>query len=159
MGRLTDAEVRQFLESNLRPRPPADELDRRVAAAEGSIGRALAAGDETSKAQQAADQLLEAVLAGPAPMLERALRQPAWAARGEFTAMLDALAETLAEAARGAAGHAPRRRIPESLVRYKDPQPLLEAMEHVADAREAASGNVNPQLLLAVLGTDLAEAL
>jgi hypothetical protein len=29
----------------------------------------------------------------------------------------------------------------------------------VADAREAAWGNVNPQLLLAVLGEDLAEVL
>jgi hypothetical protein len=32
-------------------------------------------------------------------------------------------------------------------------------MEHVAEAREAAWGNVNPQILLAVLGQDLAEAL
>jgi hypothetical protein len=29
----------------------------------------------------------------------------------------------------------------------------------VAEAREAAWGNVNPQILLAVLGQDLAEAL
>jgi hypothetical protein len=32
-------------------------------------------------------------------------------------------------------------------------------MERVADAREAAWGNLNPQILLAVLGDDLAEAL
>jgi DNA polymerase-3 subunit delta' len=159
VGRLTDAEVRGFLETNVRPGPLAEELDRRVAAAEGSIGRALASGDEISKAQQAADQLLEAVLAGPGASLERALRQPAWAARGEFTGMLDALAETLSDAARGALGHAPRRPVPPSLLRYRDPRPLLEAMEHVADAREAAAGNINPQLLLAVLGAELAEAL
>jgi DNA polymerase III subunit delta' len=159
LGRLTDAEVRAFLEANLRPVPRAEELDRRVAAAEGSIGRALASGEETSKAQQAAEQLLDAVLAGPGASLERALRQPHWAARGEFTAMLDALSETLGEAARGTLGHEPRRRVPASLLRYQDPAPLLQAIDHVADAREAAAGNVNPQLLLAVLGAELAAAL
>lgn len=157
--RLTDAEIRQFLETHLRPLPSAEELDRRVAVAEGSVGCAVRTGDDASKAQQAADQLLEAILAGPGASLERALRQPAWAARGEFTAMLDALAETLGEAARGALGRTPRRRVPAPLLRYRSPAPLLRAMEHVADAREAAGGNVNPQLLLAVLGTELAEAL
>jgi DNA polymerase-3 subunit delta' len=159
LGRLPDTEVRRFLETNLRPAPSAEELDRRVAAAEGSIGSALASGEKSSKAQQAADQLLDAVLAGPGATLERALQQPAWAARGEFTAMLDALAETLGEAARNTLGHKPRRRVPASLLRYRDPKPLLHAMEHVADAREAAAGNVNPQLLLAVLGSELTEAL
>lgn len=159
LGRLTDAEVREFLQANLRPVPSAEELDRRVSTAEGSIGRALASGEETSRAQQAADQLLEAVIAGPGASLERALRQPAWAARGEFTAMLDALAETLGEAARGSLGHESRREILPSLRRYQDPRPLLHAMQRVADAREAAAGNVNPQLLLAVLGAELSEAL
>jgi hypothetical protein len=32
-------------------------------------------------------------------------------------------------------------------------------MARVAEAREAAYGNVNPQILLAVLGEDLAEVL
>jgi hypothetical protein len=32
-------------------------------------------------------------------------------------------------------------------------------MEHVAEARDAAWGNVNPQILLAVLGEELAEIL
>jgi hypothetical protein len=36
---------------------------------------------------------------------------------------------------------------------------LLKALEHVADAREAAWGNVNPQILLGVLGGELAEVL
>jgi hypothetical protein len=44
-------------------------------------------------------------------------------------------------------------------LRHRDPNPLLKAMEYVADAREAAWGNVNPQLLLAVLGQELAEVL
>jgi DNA polymerase III subunit delta' len=159
LARLTDAEVRGFLETSLRPKPSAEELDRRVALGEGSIGRALRAGDEAGKAQQAAGQLLEAVLAGPGPTLEQALRQPPWSARGEFTAMLDALAETLGEAARGAVGHPTRRPVPRSLLRHRTPEPFLKAVGHVADAREAAWGNVNPQIVLAVLGQELAEVL
>jgi hypothetical protein len=73
--------------------------------------------------------------------------------------MLDALAEALGEAARGAVGHKPRRQVPKPLLRHRSPEPLLKAMEHVADAREAAWGNVNPQLLLAVLGQELADVL
>jgi DNA polymerase III subunit delta' len=159
LGRLSDDEVRSFLGTYLRPVPSAEELRQRVALAEGSIGRALARGEEAGKAQQAARQLLEAVLAGSGPLLEQALRQPPWSARGEFTAMLDALAETLSEAARGATGHEPRWAVPKGLLRHRDPGPLLEAMKYVADTREAAWGNVNPQLLLAVLGQELAEVL
>jgi DNA polymerase-3 subunit delta' len=157
LARLTDDEVREFLQEQLKLSEP--ELERRVALAEGSIGRALGMGDEVGKAHQAANQLLEAVLAGPGPMMERVLRQPSWAARGEFTAMLDALAETLGDAARGAVGSPTRRPVPPGLLKHRDPAPLLQAMEHVADAREAAWGNVNPQLLLAVLGEELAEVL
>ena len=73
--------------------------------------------------------------------------------------MLDALAETLAEAARGTLGHATRRRVPPALLERADPEALLQAMERVAEAREAAYGNVNPQVLLAVLGEELAEVL
>jgi DNA polymerase-3 subunit delta' len=159
LGRLTDAEVGGFLKAHLKPAPSSRELEQRVSLAEGSIGAALRAGDEAGKAQQAAQQWLEAVLAGPGPSFERALKQTPWAARGEFTAMLDALAETLGEAARGTLGQPVRRTVPKALLRYRDPDPLLKAMEHVADAREAAWGNVNPQVLLAVLGEELAEVL
>jgi DNA polymerase-3 subunit delta' len=159
LGRLSDNDVRSFLETHLRPTPSGDELRQRVASASGSIGRALAGGEDAGRAQQAARQLLEAVLAGSGPSLEQALRQPPWAARGEFTAMLDALAETLSEAARGATGHKPRWPVPQGLLRHGNPDPLLKAIESVADAREAAWGNVNPQLLLAVLGQELAEVL
>jgi DNA polymerase-3 subunit delta' len=159
MGGLSDAEVKQFLKSEVKPALSEEELNRRVAAAEGSIGRALAMTDESGKAQLAAEQLLQAVLAGSGPTMERALRQPPWAARGEFTAMLDALAETLGQAIRGALGHATGREAPRALLRHRDPAPLLQALEHVADAREAAWGNVNPQILIAVLGAELAEVL
>jgi DNA polymerase-3 subunit delta' len=159
LGRLTDDEVREFFEAHLGPAASAEELNRRVASAEGSIGCALAAGEEAGKAQQAARQVLESVLAGPGQSLEHALRQPPWSARGEFTAMLDALAETLGEAARGTLGQKPRWPVPKALLRHRDPNALLQAMERVADAREAAWGNVNPQILLAVLGEELAEVL
>jgi hypothetical protein len=49
--------------------------------------------------------------------------------------------------------------VPRALQGYGHPDRLLKAMEHVADAREAAWGNVNPQILLAVLGEELAEVL
>jgi DNA polymerase-3 subunit delta' len=159
LGRLADAEIREFLETHLRPVPSAEELDQRVALAEGSIGRALASGDEAGKAQQAARQLLEAVLKGEGPALEQALRQPPWAARGEFTAMLDALADTLAGAAREMLGESPRKPAPRILLQRRNPESLLKAMERVADAREAAWGNVNPQVLLAVLGEELTQVL
>jgi DNA polymerase III subunit delta' len=159
LGRLTDVEVREFLGTFLRPKPSPGELDQRVIAAEGSIGRALQAGTAGGKAQEAANRLLEGVLAGPGPALERALSQAPWSARGEFTAMLDALAETLGEATRVSVGQAPRRELPEPLLRHPGPEPLLRALERVADAREAAWGNVNPQILLAVLGQELAEVL
>jgi DNA polymerase-3 subunit delta' len=159
LGRLTDAEVRGFLESHLRPLPPQKELNQRVLLAEGSIGCALQVGDDAGKAEQAARQWLEAVLTGSGPALERALGQPAWAARGEFTAMLDAVADTLGDAARGTLGQPTRRPVPQKLLRHRRPDSLLKALEHVADAREAAWGNVNPQILLAVLGDELAEVL
>jgi len=159
LGRLTDAEVGGFVKAHLKPVPSNRELEQRVSLAEGSIGAALSAGDEAGKAHQAAQRWLEAVLAGPGPSFERALKQPPYAARGEFTAMLDALAETLGEAARGTLGQPVRRTVPPALLRHRDPDPLLKAMEHVADAREAAWGNVNPQVLLAVLGEELAGVL
>ncbi len=159
LTRLADAEVRSFLEEHLRPAPSGAALEGRVARARGSIGEALAEGDEAGGAYRAARELLDAVLAGPGPALERALRQPAFAARGEFAAMLDALSDTLGEAARATLGQPVRRSVPEALLRHRTPAPLLRAMERVADAREAAWGNVNPQLLLAVLGEDLAEVL
>ena len=73
--------------------------------------------------------------------------------------MLDALADTLGEAAR-ARWAAPRAaRCPRRSGSTGDPAPLLRAMDRVAEAREAAWGNVNPQILLAVLSGELAEEL
>jgi DNA polymerase-3 subunit delta' len=158
LNRLTDDEVRGFLTREPDPPLSGEALSERVALAGGSIGAALAAGDEAAKAYRAAAQVLEAVLAGPGERYERALRQAPFSARGDFTAMLDALAETLGEAARAGLGQPGRRPVPAALKRA-EPGALLQAMERVAVAREAAYGNVNPQVLLAVLGEELAEVL
>lgn len=161
VGRLADEDVAQVLREHLRPAPSPEALAERVRLAEGSVGAALAAGAGSGEAAafHAAASLLEAVVAGPGARMERALRQPPFAARGEFTALLDALSETLGDAARDALGQPPKRPVPEVLRRRRDPDPLLRALERVAGAREAAAGNVNPQLLLAKLSEDLAEVL
>ena len=160
LNRLPDEVVREFLDQHRPSKSAGADLDMQAKAAGGSIGVALAADDEDSnQAYRAATDLLEAVLAGRGPLLERALKQPAYAARGEFTAMLDALAETLGEAARAAVGQPTRRPVPPALRKQRDPSSLLRAIERVSEAREAAWGNVNPQVLLAVLGGDLAEVL
>ncbi len=159
LGRLTDDEVRGFLREHTEPRWSAEKIEERIGLAGGAIGMALAQGDEAAKAFRSAEQLLNAVAEGRGPALERALGQATFAARGEFAAMLDALAETLGEAARGSMGQPVRRSVPDALRRHRSPAPLLQALEKVAEAREAAAGNVNPQLLLAVLGQDLAEVL
>jgi len=159
LHRLANEEVRDFLRSEIRPALTADQLEERVALAAGAIGDALAQGDDVGKAFRSARNLLDAVLAGTGPTLERALQQPPYAARGEFAAMLDALADTLGEAARGTMGQPVRRSLPEAFSRHTSPASFLRAMERVDLAREAAAGNVNPQILLAVLGEELAEVL
>jgi hypothetical protein len=72
--------------------------------------------------------------------------------------MLDALADTLGKAARRP-GPATRRPGPRALLARGDASTLLQALARMAEAREAACGNVNPQILLAVLGEGLAEVL
>lgn len=159
VGRLSGDEVAEVLRAG---GMSADEVRARVAQAAGSVGAAITDGAAGAPAYDAAREMLEAVLAGRAGVparMEQALRQTPWAARGEFTAMLDALADTLGEAARAAVGETPRRSLPPALRNRRDPAALIRAIDRVADAREAAAGNVNPQLLLATLGEELAEVL
>lgn len=157
LRRLPDAEVERFLASHTGA--IGAELRRRVAEAGGSIGRALAAGEELSKAGGAADELLRAIKGGAGPRVERALKQGPWAARGDFTAMLDALAGRLSDAARAASGDPARSPGAEAGPGSRDLASLVRAQQRVAEAREAAQGNVNPQLLLATLAEELAEVL
>jgi DNA polymerase-3 subunit delta' len=156
---LAGDEVRRFLSEHTEPRWSPEKIEARAELADGSIGTALSEGEEAGKAYRSAEQLLAAIVEGRGPALERALSQATYSARGEFSAMLDALAESLGEAARGTMGQPMRRNLPQPLLRHRSPGPLLQAMEKVVEAREAAAGNVNPQILLAVLGEDLAEVL
>jgi hypothetical protein len=89
-----------------------------------------------------ADELLQAGRKGTATPYALALSQMPFQARGGFTEMLDALAGRLrTEAMTGG-----------------ETQKLVEAIAHVMDARDLAQGNVNPQLVTAVLAEDLAGA-
>lgn len=156
LGPLTDVEMDAGL-ALLRPDESLVERRRRIREAGGCLGRALDANAAEAATGEVAE-FLEAASRGGAARFERALRQGPWAARGGFTALLDGLAETLAAAARATAtGRTEALAGP--LARVSDPGRVLRALACVEEAREAAQGNVNPQLLLAVLAGDLAEAL
>ena len=145
LGRLSDREVRDFLAGT----NPSLATDETVAAARGSIGAALASRDGAKiKARAAAEEFLNAVAGGPAQAAERALKQGPWAARGDFTALLDAMAEQLANRAQ-------RVISPVGRVTNGNPSGILAGVERVLAARERAQGNVNPQLLLGVLADEL----
>lgn len=161
LDRLAAGEVRDFLRNHLQLAPSGNGLEARVTAAEGSIGQALAESGQKKKAREAAGALLEAVAKGGTEPWERALRQNPWQARGEFTEMLDALADLLSDRTRGAVAVAerPLARSGQAPGGEAEPDQLVRAIEKVQAAREAAQGNVNPQLLLAVLADDLTEAL
>ena len=99
-----------------------------------------------SDSRDAARSFLESVKQGRAARFERSLKQAPWSARGGFTDLLDAVAAELAVRAR----ENPR---PESVTS------LSKALERVQAARTSAQGNVNPQLLLAVLAGELGAIL
>ncbi len=90
LGRLSDDEVSGV--SGARCRLPLATADSGRAAAAGLIGAAVGSGKDGARRRrpQRAKNLLTAVRSGNAAMMERALRQGPWAARGEFTEMLDA---------------------------------------------------------------------
>lgn len=151
---IGDDEVREFLRAHAGL--GGRELDDRVRQARGSIGAALAQDKGTAEARRAADEVLAGVAAGPTGRLERAMRQGTFAARGDFTQMLDALALRLEGALRAVHGAPGGERL--DAFAAAGPEALLGMLEKVEAARGAAQGNVNPQLLLAVLGQELATA-
>lgn len=156
---LRDAEVREFLKANLSPTPAPADADARVAQAGGAIGRAVDPSDDAARTRAAADQLLTAIRRGPGARLERALTQGAFAARGEFTTLLDALAERLLETARERLGHpAPVGGLP-AAVEGTDAEGAVRGLDAIRAARDAAQGNVNPQLILTALSAELAGVL
>ena len=133
VARIADSDVTAFAQQALAIRDK-DELSQRVTAAEGSIGKLFA----TNAPRSGDGQHDQAARFLDAPLLF-ALGQVPFQARGGFTDMLDALADKLrSEVKRGG-----------------DTEKLVEAIALVMDARDVAQGNVNPQLLAAVLAEDL----
>jgi DNA polymerase-3 subunit delta' len=114
-----------------------------VLLAEGSIGRAISS-EGSEAGQRAADRFLAAVRGGPVKWTLAAMSQAPWAARGDFTALLDGVALRLRSHVAGAPQEDKRR-----LRRY------TAALRKVEAARWDAQGNLNPQLCLAVLAQDL----
>jgi len=140
VARLSDSVVAAFAQQELGVTGQR-ELGQRVAMADGRIGRLLADGDGRARGADAADRFLAAVDAGAVRRYGFALGQQPFQARGGFTDMLDGLLERLREQAR-AGGETGK---------------VVEAIAQVLEARGLAQGNVNPQLVAAVLADDLAE--
>src|SRR5436190_586996 len=138
LARLGDSVVAAFAQQEL---GVTDEraLAQRVALADGRIGRLLAEGNGAGEAD-AAHQFLAAVKAGVAGRYRFALGVQPFQARGGFTSMLDGLLEELREQARNGGAT----------------QTVVAAITQVLEARALAQGNVNPQLVAAVLVDDLA---
>jgi DNA polymerase-3 subunit delta' len=131
VARIADSDVTAFAQQTLGI-SNQDELEQRVTAVAGCIGKLFATAIPRSGHAEQVMRFVEA------PLLF-ALGQVPFQARGGFTDMLDGLAEKLrSEAKRGG-----------------DTEKLVEAIALVLDARELAQGNVNPQLLAAVLAEDL----
>lgn len=133
--RVPDSVVTLFVQKEL---PELRSADRIVPTAEGSIGRVLALKGGTER-QEPGGGWLAAGQRGGVERYATALRQAPFQARGGFTDMLDGLLDRLRREVRVA----------------EDPGRLVEAIALVLEAREQAQGNVNPQLLAAVLADDL----
>jgi hypothetical protein len=135
--RLPDSVVTQFVQRELGGTGDG-AVEQRVSSAEGCIGRLLAR-DTGLKDESAVNVVLAAARQTPADRYLFALGRPPFQARGAFTALLDALLERLRSEARAGG----------------ETRTVVAAMARVLDARELAQGNVNPQLLAAVLVQDL----
>jgi len=145
LARLHDSVVASFAQRELKSGESRSKLQEMAGMAQGSIGRFLASSGAKAGGG-AAESYLAAVRAGTTSRLAYALGQPAYQARGGFTDMLDELLERLRAQLRETSGK-----------RDANAPKLIEALAQVLQAREMAQGNVNPQLLTAVLSEDLAE--
>ncbi|HUL03034.1 MAG TPA: hypothetical protein VLV16_07400 [Gemmatimonadales bacterium] len=139
VARVQDSVVTEFAQREL-GLTSQSEVNQRVRLADGCIGRLLALGGQRADGTgKLAEAFLGAVRQGPAARFALALAQQPFQARGGFTALLDDLLEQLRHEAR-AGGDSGR---------------VVAAMAQVLGAREQAQGNVNPQLLTAVMADDL----
>ncbi|MBX3146751.1 MAG: AAA family ATPase [Gemmatimonadales bacterium] len=156
LGRLTPDQVEAGL-TRLAPTLSAAERRQRAAHADGSIGRALAV-EGGAAINDEVEQLLTATRDGGSARFERVLKQGPWAARGDFSLLLDGLTQVLSNAARATAG-GPAEPVPAMLRDVRVPGRFLRALDRIEAVREAARVNVNPQLLLATLTAELSDAL
>jgi DNA polymerase-3 subunit delta' len=138
---VAEAPMRQFLAdeaaSGVLPNEPADVLLRLAGGAPG----ALIGTDDSEAAVARARQLLAAADAGAEHALRAAFTSGSAKARGKFTDVLDALTVLLHERARDAAERGDELRAVRA----------ARAIPEVEDAKRAAEGNVNPQLVTARL--------
>lgn len=167
---LGTPEVEEFL---VRAGVATDRASEIAALAEGAPGRAIrllptSDGPSTANARSERGQgLLAAALnKHPAARLQAAHAEAPSGGRGEFSETLDAFAASLREllevAATGDTAAAARdgaflkRAVTQNQLH---PLGIAAALDHVARARDLAAGNVNPQLILAVLLRDVQHAL
>jgi len=139
VARVADSVVAAFVQRELGVTGQR-AVAQRVTTAEGCIGRVLAEGERGDRAGEAAGRFAAAVKAGPVRRYAFALAQQPFQARGGFTEMLDGLLERLREQARSG----------------EETGRVVRAIAQVLEARSLAQGNVNPQLVTAVLGGDWA---
>lgn len=138
VSRLADSIVAAFAQRELGVSDES-EVAQRVAAADGCIGKLLAERDTRAAGVAAAGRFRAAVAAGAVSRYAFALGQQPFQARGGFTDMLDGLIEQLRQEARAG----------------RDTELVVAAIAAALEARGLAQGNVNPQLVAAVLGDDL----
>lgn len=132
--RVPDSVVTAFIHNEM------PEAKLAASQAEGCIGRLLARGQAVVAPDRDVSGAFQASLRSAVDRYAFALRQAPFQARGGFTDMLDGLVDRLRQEAR----------------RGGDMSRLADAIALVLQAREQAQGNVNPQLLTAVLAGDLA---
>jgi DNA polymerase III subunit delta' len=139
IARVRHTTVTEFAERELKTTAKA-KISQWVTAAHGAIGKLLAlAADSANDNGQLAGAFLAASRGNPADRYVRALAQTPFQGRGAFTGLLDdLLGELHAQAREG-----------------KETRAVVAAIARVLEARELAQGNVNPQLVAAVLSNEL----
>lgn len=168
---LSEEEVSRFLEEEVGR--DADEAERAARLSQGSIGRALGFLEEDGEPgpleqlRQDAFHLLRAALAAErGPVFEKALSFPVAGARtlGDLFSFVEEWLRDLAAAATGEGDRILNQDAREFLLRIArekevHPARAAEAVEAVERARIRARGNVNPQLIVLGLLTELRTAL
>lgn len=139
VARLADSIVAAFVQRELAVHGQ-DDIAQRVTLADGRPGRLLADSQPGGEGGDMAARFVAAVAGGPVRQYAAALAQTPFQARGGFTGMLDGLLEQLREQARSGG----------------ETDQVIAAISTVLEARGMAQGNVNPQLVTAVLASDLA---